>query len=100
MTTMTRQTVVRVTADHIEQGKASDCVACPVALAVTEAIPGLAAVAVDQMEVTAWIAWETWRAATPGIARKFIKRFDDCEAVKPVEFTLAWELVEPTEGPS
>lgn len=97
---MSRQTVVRVTAGHIEQGKASDCLACPIALAITDAIPGPVAVAVDQMEVTAWIAWETWRAATPGVARKFIKRFDDDEAVKPVEFTLAWELVEATEGPS
>jgi hypothetical protein len=85
-------TLVRVTAEHIAAGIASNCFRCPAALAVLQALgdPG------DRVEVRHHCVFlylaggRRYRADSPVELSRFIDAFDDGERVEPFEFELNW----------
>jgi hypothetical protein len=90
---------ITVTADHIEHGVNADCRACPIALAIAEAVtePGIV-VAVFQNDARIWrpiqgssLHEPLYTADLPDAARQFIVAFDNDEHVEPFSFELTWE---------
>lgn len=87
---------VQVTQEHISKGKPNDVTACPVALALIDALSGtdLAACKVSVGAVMAAVypngiyADERLRATVSGAAQAFILSFDNDEPVEPFECEL------------
>ena len=75
---MNIQVPIHVTQEHIDTGKQESCIECPIALAVYDAI-GLC------VNVDPQFACST---SKPKTIRRWINRFDDGRAVRPIDFTL------------
>ena len=89
--------LIRVTAEHIQLGEPWMCDACPVALALADALHGAQVefyrleVQLDYITVMAREAGREWEAETPPDVRRWIDRFDDGDAGDwPFEFELEW----------
>jgi hypothetical protein len=93
-------TLVKVTDKHIKAGVERDCVLCPVALAVADAVdaagaiglPGSSAYA-DLYLISVRVPGSEapiWYASAPPEVEAFIHRFDGGETVEPFEFELTW----------
>ncbi len=81
---------VSVTNRHIKAGVFGSCSLCPVALALREALPDYA-FAVGWGSFTVCVPGEELgeniaRIETPLLARRFIKKFDSLNAVRPFSF--------------
>jgi hypothetical protein len=95
-------TTVRVTDRHIAEGVSCNSAACPIALALLDALVA-EGVRVDSLfvdETDARVV--TWcdtagalkfRADLPAEATEFVRSFDDGEAVGPIEVELSWRDV-------
>jgi hypothetical protein len=83
-------TIVVVTTEHIAKGEAESCERCPVALAIADAFPDLAYVAVGPEEITMQLGRrpEEIQIDTPGRVQDFIWDFDDGGAVEPFSFDV------------
>lgn len=75
---------IQVTDKHINLGEVSNCEACPVALAVTQAVGEDAIASYDE------IAIGIMRFSTPNRVREFMSAFDDRMNVRPFSFNLPW----------
>lgn len=89
---------IRVTGQHIIDGKVEDCQKCPIALALLEQanMPGARA-EVSESELNLYAPDGTYSAVTPQAAREFILAFDECRGVRPFEFGVSWNF-EPSDG--
>lgn len=76
---------IDVTAEDIAKGIQNDCEACPIALALSRAVPGA-----DFIEVDGDANYElddvTYYARFPESAKNFVTRFDAGETVEPFTF--------------
>jgi hypothetical protein len=89
-------TAVSVTAGHIAKGERDSCRFCPVARAISEALPGIELVAVDSAHVTFGhpAGWYGWRQIDlPDSATRFIEAFDLGDPVEPFTFELDYPAV-------
>lgn len=86
-------TTVTVTAGHIAAGIAGDCGACPVALAIHDALGArpYITVMVFAAEAVARQCDRYVEASLPQAARDFIGRFDSTQPVEPFTFDLTWQ---------
>lgn len=85
---------VDVTADDIAHGVRKDCDHCPIARAITRALPGYT-VEVSRTYAFACKGQEPGLYADlPGQATKFISQFDAERAVKPLSFELDFQTEE------
>lgn len=75
--------IVKVTQEHIDKGRKSSCVSCPVALAFEEA-GKLAFVGVEAVRPLGGFI----EARLPVEATRFIRAFDRDEQVTPFEFEV------------
>ena len=79
---------IEVTAQDIRKGKKSNCMRCPVALAVKRLLPGHEVWA-DSLSIDVWTHDEYRRVATtPKKVATFMDRFDTGQPVKPFTFTM------------
>lgn len=78
--------LIQVKPQHIERGEVSNCEACPVALAVTEAVGIDATAGYEEIQIG------ILRCDTPENVRDFMITFDDRYAVKPISFEIPWDL--------
>lgn len=88
MTTVT----VPVTQKHIYDGEPGNTCACPVALAILDAIPGLCEASVAEREAD--LMWPDGHGETvtlPLAAREFIACLDDGGPVSPFTFIIEIE---------
>lgn len=96
---------IEVTQDDIDKGQASNCVSCPIALALKRQCPEFATVNVKYSFAFFWSNPTNWKdmdykpvgdcvAELPFEARKFIGRFDIGLPVEPFEFELEIKGVE------
>jgi hypothetical protein len=83
-------TTINVTAEHIARGTPGECAHCPVALAIQDALPGLAGVAVGNAEISilpkprgSWIEVDTPRGVP-----YFVLRYDSTGTGEPFSFDL------------
>lgn len=76
--------LIAVTQEHIDNGKAMSCGACPIALAAKEVfVEGLEiAVGIDCIGV------DTYFVDLPDVARRFVRAFDDGKFVRPFTFEI------------
>jgi hypothetical protein len=84
-------TTISVTAEHIAKGERDSCRFCPVARAISEALPDIELVAVDSAYASFGHpdAWPRCREiALPDPATRFIEAFDAGDPVKPFTFEL------------
>ena len=95
-----KRAYVRVTQAHIDAGMRLSAVACPIALALTDAI---APAPEERPFVFVWAGtrvlrgylrrdgspWRGLAGPTSPAARRFMERFDKGEAVKPTGFWLS-----------
>lgn len=79
-------TTIRVTAAHIKAGKRSQCTACPIALAIKDAVPGMLVAAHPG---SVFIGYKSFK--TPKVAADFMTAFDALKEVKPFTFQLEEE---------
>lgn len=94
-------TVINVTAEHVADGWPGNCAECPVALAVTAALPDIEVIEVksDPVAESAWInAWPSWaapfvRIPLPHEAYEFIKSFDGSGTAEPFSFEIDYPAV-------
>jgi hypothetical protein len=101
---------VAVTAGHIRNGKASDCLECPLALALDDAlrVAGAPAFCTSITDVDASAEYVptdstidrvedliVWRAPLPDTAIVFVQEFDNAQRVEPFDFELTgWRRVD------
>jgi hypothetical protein len=88
---------ISVTAEDIANGAISDCVACPIALAIGRVIPDAITVDVftDHADFCDTVKFEPLADATlPDSAAEFINRFDNRREVQPFTFQLEVPEVE------
>jgi hypothetical protein len=90
-------TTINVTAGHIAEGVPGECGECPIALAIAEAVPGAAEVAVYASHVSIWKprgrGRERERARLPEVAVAFIEHFDRIHDGEPFTFELDYPAV-------
>lgn len=80
---MKRGQLIEVTQKHIDEGLVGDCMLCPVALALTQAL-GKPCWAGER-----WVGLTRSEARfTPVRVKQFVRRFDDGESVTPFKFYL------------
>lgn len=83
--------LIRVTKNDIQRGIPGDPCSCPVARAIKRTFHWRY-VGVDHESIsrrgTMWGAEWIHQFDTPGIARRFIRKFDVKDKVKPFKFTL------------
>ncbi len=87
---------VDVTAEDIEEGEASSCRRCPVALALNRAYGGDCSALVGDARISLWDREAFISAAIPTSVRRFTQAFDDKttrDDAKPFTFTLELEAV-------
>ena len=82
---------IKVTEQHISEGRAGDSALCPVALAIYDVVPESTSVIVHDSGLTTIDhdgyldnIYHYW--VTPGSAIQFIHDFDAGQAVKPFDF--------------
>lgn len=76
---------VRVTADHIRNGRRTECRVCPIALAIHDADPRFPNALVGGRSVKL----NGRDVLLPLVARRFIFHFDCCDPVSPFEFVIS-----------
>jgi hypothetical protein len=85
-------TAITVTADHIAEGVPGECGECPIALAIAEAFPSAAEVAVYASHVNIWKTAGRGRdfftSELPEVAVAFIEHFDRIRDGEPFTFDL------------
>ncbi|MBY0277921.1 hypothetical protein K2Z84_21515 [Candidatus Binatia bacterium] len=89
-----------MTQEHIDNGVAQACEACPIALAILDAIPRAAYCDVEADHVQLWFDVEAdvimdapdREADMPLIAANFVTDFDAGRPVRPFEFELGVTL--------
>jgi hypothetical protein len=88
---MNPPSVIRVTADHIANGKRGRTDRCPIALAIRTQWPDVA-VDVHPREAAAQdtVSFLRYRAMLPDEARDFVAEYDDGGDVDPFEFAVKW----------
>lgn len=87
-------TTITVTAQHIAKGGRDSYRRCPVARAVSEALPGVELVAVDSARVSLGFGWPQYREIDlPDAATRFIEAFDLGDPVEPFSFELDYPAV-------
>lgn len=96
----TRTLIIEVTETHIARGRQCDCIACPVALALRDAIHAAslgASVYANalQMDYRLSSDFVLMSAKTPPEVVAFIQNFDEGRDVKPFTFTATFEDREP-----
>lgn len=81
---------IRVTQDHIDRGRQSNCALCPVALALQEALGD----PLIRAGVSRWGHFKDnegafdWSLPLPGAVGRFIVLFDACRGGEPFEFEI------------
>ena len=88
-------TAINVTAGHIARGEPENCEACPVALAIMDALPSAGVPSVGPSEVTFRVAVDKWvDIDLPRAVSDFIETFDGGTAdVEPFTFELDYPAV-------
>jgi hypothetical protein len=88
-------TTINVTAEHIAKGEPGECAHCPVALAIRDALPDIAGVAVGPAEIGIQPApGEPWtELAPPRDVVLFILLFDTGDPAQPITFDLDYPAV-------
>jgi len=90
---------ISVTQDHISAGKKEDCQKCPIALAITEALPGIHVSVFGDLKSTcnapvefrnAYVRLDGIAHYLPRDAASFIDDFDYSRKVHPFEFELEY----------
>jgi hypothetical protein len=90
-------TTVSVTAEHIARGEPGDCGWCPIALAVADALPGLAylSIRLQDIDLRPRPDEDLIVIGMPDEAVDFILDFDAGKPVKPFTFELDYPAVTP-----
>lgn len=88
-------TTISVTAGHITKGYPGDCALCPVALAITDALPGLAYLAIHYQDIDVGPRpdEDVITIEMPAAVRDFIRAFDAFDPVEPFTFELDYPAV-------
>jgi len=83
-------TTITVTAEHIAKGKPGECNCCPVALAIKDAFPGIADVAVGPCEIGIQLELDgPWaELEPPSDVVLFILLYDTGDRAQPFTFDL------------
>lgn len=77
--------IIEVTQEHIDNGKCKDCSACPIALAVSEALPGHRHINVSLSSI---VVDGNLYYRLSNIEKSFIDAFDYNRSVSPFSFKL------------
>lgn len=81
--------LIKVTQDHIDRGEKDNCLGCPVALALAEAIGEEINVQTDEFEGP-----DSGTIDLPDSVKLFVDSFDEGLPVHPFEFELSEDDVE------
>ena len=79
---------IRVSSMHIATGRAGDCYACPVALALMEAVGGEWAVSDAMGVIVAQELRTGFQTKLPHPVLRFVSDFDSARTVQPFSFDL------------
>jgi len=90
-------TAVTVTAEHIANGERGECMGCPVWLAITDALPGLAylAVFIQDIQLRPDPDDDDAEVEMPAEVLDFVRDFDLGLPVEPFTFELDYPAVTP-----